>query len=151
MSHARVGRRVAILALSAMVSAMGGCTRKDSAADPSGSASAVAIPVATAAPDSAARGQVFGANPTVEHACNSICGQSQKLQCARADECLSNCIAMGSLTPCAEQFGSFYQCLLKQPLQNWECAEDGVASIKPGFCDTEQEAAVRCLETKMAH
>lgn len=44
----------------------------------------------------------------------------------------------------------FYACLEKQPTKNWECGEDGVAAIKPGFCDGEQGSAVHCMEAKIS-
>jgi hypothetical protein len=81
--------------------------------------------------------------------CSDICDRSRQLRCNRADQCESNCVAMGSVTPCSDEFSSFFQCLLRQPLQNWECGDDGVAAIKEKFCDPEQGRAVTCMEAKM--
>jgi hypothetical protein len=57
---------------------------------------------------------------------------------------------MASLTPCKKEISSFYDCLLRQPLQNWECALDGVAAIRDGLCNAQQEESLRCMEAKMA-
>jgi hypothetical protein len=57
---------------------------------------------------------------------------------------------MATVTPCSSQMGAFYQCLLAQPLGNWECDEEGMAAIREGFCDQEQEATVRCMDDKLA-
>jgi hypothetical protein len=84
----------------------------------------------------------------VKNACTSICERSQVLRCLHADECLVNCVAAGSGTPCNAEFQAFYQCLVPQPIKNWECDEDGVASIKPGNCDKEQERAIQCMAAK---
>jgi hypothetical protein len=43
---------------------------------------------------------------------------------------------------------AFYQCLVPQPIKNWECDEEGVAAIKPGICDKEQERAIQCMQAK---
>lgn len=62
---------------------------------------------------------------------------------------MGNCIAMASVTPCSEALQSLYRCLVDQPLTHWECAEDGVAAIRDGFCDAEQGQAAACMEAKM--
>jgi hypothetical protein len=56
---------------------------------------------------------------------------------------------MASLTPCQEPFSGFYRCLAGKPDSNWECSEDGVASIREGLCDKEQGQVVACMEAKM--
>jgi hypothetical protein len=84
----------------------------------------------------------------VESLCSSICERSRVLRCPRADDCMLNCVGSASGTPCNAEFQAFYRCLVPQPIKNWECAEDGVAAIKSGFCEKEQENAVRCMETK---
>lgn len=80
--------------------------------------------------------------------CSSICERSRVLRCPRADDCIPNCVGAAAGTPCNAEFQAFYRCLVPQPIKNWECAEDGVAAIKPGFCEKEQENAVRCMEAK---
>lgn len=86
--------------------------------------------------------------PDVKDACASICERSHVLRCPNADQCLVNCVAAATGTPCNAEFQAFYQCLVPQPIANWECAEDGVAAIKPGICNKEQERAIRCMESK---
>jgi hypothetical protein len=87
--------------------------------------------------------------PSLERSCRQICDRSLQLQCASADKCLPNCLAMGSATPCSDEMLGFYQCLIAQPVQNWECAPDGVAAIRRGLCGAEQERTVACMESKM--
>jgi hypothetical protein len=99
-----------------------------------------------AAQASAARMEVA---PGVERACRQICDRSRQLNCNSVDKCLPNCMAMGSATPCTNEIQDFYRCLVGQPVQNWECAPDGVAAIRAGFCDSEQGRTVVCMETKM--
>jgi hypothetical protein len=55
---------------------------------------------------------------------------------------------MGSLTPCSDPMAALYGCLAGQPLKNWECAPDGVAAVRVGFCDIEQRRAVECMESQ---
>jgi hypothetical protein len=54
-----------------------------------------------------------------------------------------------SLTPCSEPMQAFFQCLRKQPVANWQCAPEGVAAIRDGFCDKEQAETVHCMQAKM--
>jgi hypothetical protein len=61
---------------------------------------------------------------------------------------MPNCLAMAVGTPCTDEFAALYACLVKEPPERWECAEDGVAAIRDGFCEKEQERAVGCMETK---
>ena len=84
----------------------------------------------------------------VERTCTSICDRSRTLKCAHVAECQPNCVAMAVGTPCSGAFMSFYACLVREPVEHWECSEDGIAAIKDGFCQKEQEAAVGCLEAK---
>jgi hypothetical protein len=84
----------------------------------------------------------------LDSACKGICERSRALHCARANQCKTSCLAMGAGTPCTPQFLAFYDCLTHQPLERWECDEDGLGAIRPGFCDEAQERAVRCMEAQ---
>lgn len=57
--------------------------------------------------------------------------------------------AMGSVTPRSQEIGVPFPCLLKEPIQHWECDESGTAAIRDGYCDKERAAAVACMEKKM--
>jgi hypothetical protein len=81
--------------------------------------------------------------------CSEICRRSQELRCKNAHECEPNCRAMAALKPCRESVSALFGCLVRQPLTNWECAEDGVAAIREGFCEAEQARAVGCMEDKL--
>jgi hypothetical protein len=87
--------------------------------------------------------------PSLERSCREICDRSRRLNCENVAKCMPNCLAMGSLTPCTEQISAFYRCLVGEPLQHWDCAPDGVAAIRNGFCDREQGATAACMEAKM--
>lgn len=84
----------------------------------------------------------------VEKTCTSICDRSRTLKCANVAECQPNCLAMAVGTPCSSEFMRFYACLVREPVEHWECSEDGIAAIKEGFCEKEQEAAIACMEAK---
>jgi hypothetical protein len=87
--------------------------------------------------------------PELEQTCRRMCDRSVQLKCGNAAKCLPNCFAMASATPCTKEMLAMYQCLVGQPLDNWECAPDGVAAIKKGLCYEQQAAAVACMEAKM--
>jgi hypothetical protein len=56
---------------------------------------------------------------------------------------------MGTFTPCQDEFAAFYRCLKGKGDEKWECGDDGIAAIREGLCDPEQEKTVGCMETKM--
>jgi hypothetical protein len=85
----------------------------------------------------------------LERSCREICDRSRVLQCSNLSKCMPNCLGMGSLTPCSEPMQAFFQCLRKQPVANWQCAPEGVAAIRDGFCDKEQAETVQCMQAKM--
>jgi hypothetical protein len=87
--------------------------------------------------------------PEVHETCHKICERSTQLKCRNADECLANCYGMASLTPCSKEFNALFPCLLREPLEHWECGEDGIGAIRAGYCDAEQSEAVACMEKKM--
>jgi len=118
---------------------VGGCAKESNRLEALGATSA--SPLAASA---TSRTDMGG----VKDACGSICERSHVLKCKNADECLVNCLAAGAGTPCNAEFLAFYRCIVPQPINNWECAEDGVAAVKPGVCDEEQQRAVRCMQAK---
>jgi hypothetical protein len=83
----------------------------------------------------------------VEKSCNDICERSRQLACSHADECVPNCQAMGIISGCADQVAAMYRCLVQHRVSHWECADDGVAAIREGYCDKEQEQAIKCIES----
>ena len=58
---------------------------------------------------------------------------------------------MAAIGACERQFAGFYRCLSGEPSEHWRCDEDGVAAIREGFCDKEQEATVQCMEQNAQH
>lgn len=72
-------------------------------------------PAETAPAPSPARIEI---TPDLERTCRSICDRSRKLACPNAAECMANCTAMGSATPCTVEFLAMFGCLVKEPLNN---------------------------------
>jgi len=145
MSIGKVGHSHALWLLA--LSAAAGCARESNRQLPGDAPApsvARAVPVAEQAHVSPVK-----VPETVVSACRQICGRSVELKCSHANECEPNCVATASATPCAAAFSTFYDCLVKQPVKNFECDEDGVASVREGFCDAEQATALRCMEAKM--
>jgi hypothetical protein len=140
--------------LTLLASAFAACGRKEPPAtesEPAASSAriATAAPIASVAPTARSTSDRRVATPVVRDACRSICERSRQLQCKNTRECLSNCLGMASLTPCSEPISQFFQCLVGEPLEHWECDEDGIGSIREGYCDSEQARAVSCAETKL--
>lgn len=146
-----------------LIGASVACSKKAADPPPPGPAATEAASVAARAATSASpppeRATVTGsAAPSAGLAavpeglardCKKICAHSDELKCAHATECLPNCIAAAAVTPCASEFRALYACLVPQPLQNWQCDEDGVAAIRDGFCEAEQKASFECMQQKM--
>ena len=158
-------RSIASPLLLAVVLASLGCIRKDNSAEstndagrgPSSSGEAER-PIARrssaskdmGAPDAnLAAVLVPAASQNLKSACTEICQHSQRLKCKHSEECIPNCLGMGALTPCSKNATELYRCLTGQPAQNWECAPDGVAAIRDGFCEREQSEMVACMEARM--
>jgi hypothetical protein len=97
----------------------------------------------------ATAGPIAVGSVATDRRCTDICERSRLLKCDHPEACKPNCMAMASLTPCSEEFVSFHKCLVGEPPQHWECAEDGVAAIRDGFCEAEQKRAANCMTAKM--
>jgi hypothetical protein len=128
--------------------ALAACERK-----PSQATQGSGQPISAVAPSTAASTPAPSANAApaaaLSERCGQICENSRKLGCKNMRECQSNCVAMGSLRPCVEAVTALYTCLSAQPSERWECAEDGVAAIREGFCESEQERAVACMDKNL--
>lgn len=111
-------------------------------------AAAPAAPAVTAAASAGSAGLLPEAARLIESQCTSICQRSSSLHCAHAENCTPNCLAMAVGTPCSAEFSALYRCLAREPAEHWECADDGVAAVREGFCEKEQEAVVGCMEAR---
>jgi hypothetical protein len=131
------------------VLALAGCARSDPLRDTGRDASFLpsSPPVAGQHPPARPSALIPPSRKLVD-TCKEICDQSAGLNCKNAARCLSNCIAIGSSGPCTEVTTVFYECLQKQPLASWECAGNGLASIRAGICDQEREKVVGCIAEK---
>jgi len=85
---------------------------------------------------------------SAQEACRVVCDRSARLKCKHTEECVPNCLGMATLTPCSPEFSALFRCWLHEPLEHWECGEDGVGAIRDGYCDKEQAAVVTCMEQK---
>jgi hypothetical protein len=61
---------------------------------------------------------------------------------------MENCMAMGQ-TPCAAEMLRLFRCAVFEPMSHFKCADDGVAVIRPGYCDKEQERTFVCMQNRM--
>lgn len=121
-------------------------------------ADAEAAPVASraavlaSAASAASAAPLVPADATTRAQCANICERSNTLHCKQASECLPNCLAMQAATPCGVPFSAFYACLVREPTSHYQCDEQsGVAQIKDGFCEKEQQVAYQCMAEKMKH
>jgi hypothetical protein len=78
--------------------------------------------------------------------CNDLCTKTAPLHCKSAGECLERCREMGSLGSCKSEMTDAFRCFARQPVQNWYCDDEDIASIKEGYCDSEQERFLACMQ-----
>jgi hypothetical protein len=148
-----LGRSVALafaFAASTALGTLGGCTR----AKPTGgeqsagiatasaeAAKALAPSAAVVAPSAAAATNA----PAVPAPCDALCGRTAALRCgASAEECLAGCQEMASATVCQKEMLAALRCMSAHPIGDWEC-DQSMASIRPGFCETEQSLVAACI------
>ncbi len=77
--------------------------------------------------------------------CEEICRIAVPLHCTHQDECVQGCESMASAPMCKAELNRMYDCLLRQPVESWECDENGVGAIRDPFCGKEQAAVVNCV------
>jgi hypothetical protein len=134
-----IGRAVAASICVALCLMAGACNRSDTPAEPTHTAAASASP--SAAPV-ASHGEA-----ATDPACANICRNTLALHCSKAAACAENCQTMAQSPVCGELMHAVLVCFGKQPLERWECDEDGNAAIKDGFCDAEQSAFAHCAQS----
>jgi hypothetical protein len=144
MSIGTVGHSYAVWLLALVAAA---CARESNRQPPGDAPAPSAAPVVPVAQQ--AQLAPVKVPEAIVSACRQICRRSVELHCSHANECEPNCVAAASETPCSQAFSTFYDCLTRQPLQNFQCDEDGVAAVREGVCDQEQAATLRCVEAKM--
>jgi hypothetical protein len=136
-----------VVALLATATVLSCAESKPSRETPAATASSV-VPAAaavTTAPLGAPSARVAEVVPV----CRALCEHTSSLGCPARNECLDTCVGMAAATPCTGAVVALYECLRREPLSRWECAEDGAAAIRDGSCDDEQSRAVHCLETEV--
>lgn len=83
--------------------------------------------------------------------CERVCAHTAPLACSEQAECAASCAEMHrSVQTCKPKLEVFLRCLVSRPLTDFECDDDGIASIKDGPCDLEQGAVAQCLVSTAA-
>jgi hypothetical protein len=79
--------------------------------------------------------------------CDKFCTTANSLKCPNTPmNCVAACQQLITAVPkCQTQLEAVVNCSANQPVSNWECAADGEAEIKDGFCDPEGQAAAICI------
>jgi hypothetical protein len=83
-------------------------------------------------------------NPTANAVCTQVCDRTEKLHCGPLEACMAACAAASDGSVCPAEMSKLMSCALKQPAEHWECSDEGVAAIRDGYCDKEQEAFMSC-------
>jgi hypothetical protein len=129
-----------------MVLAMGAAcdspSSRDTAADVAHSPSVASAVSASAA--KAPLAPASAAQPT--NPCPTLCERSRTLNCPSQDDCNGVCRGMQDTQACSGEMSAVFACMVGEPIQHWECSEDGLPALKDGHCDPQQSALFRCLE-----
>jgi len=51
---------------------------------------------------------------------------------------------------CPGELDSFIRCALDEPMEHFECGDEGVAALQDGYCDWEQQAFATCVQLQVA-
>ena len=78
--------------------------------------------------------------------CAAVCERSRELSCNKRESCPALCREMLEDAACRTELVNALRCFAEKPAANWECGEDGLASIREGFCDAEQGHFAACVE-----
>ena len=139
----------------ALLGSLTACQRPSDAV-PDATASARAAPTPALAPSAtptlSAATPASSAGSTARTSgdlCVDICELTKPLRCSAQSQCVPDCHEMRSGEHCRAQMDAFVACLVRHPVDRWECVEDGTASIKEGFCDPEQEAYILCVASAL--
>jgi hypothetical protein len=77
--------------------------------------------------------------------CVSTCEARQKvLECGSAS-CKDLCEKLHSSPVCGRELQTFEACVLKQPVEKWECDGAHEPTVKPDVCAPESAAVMKCL------
>lgn len=77
--------------------------------------------------------------------CAEVCDRTMKLGCGPRATCLEACSAANDGSICGDEMNAFMDCALTHPASHWECSENGVAAIRQGYCDREQQSFMHCF------
>ena len=81
--------------------------------------------------------------------CVVLCDRSRELGCKKQQECPALCRQMLDDGSCKAELTSAFRCFAREPASNWECGEEGIASIKDGYCDAQQARYFGCMAKTM--
>lgn len=98
-------------------------------------ASAVKPPVAAVSATSAA----------ATAPCRTMCSHARELGCTGLSHCSESCAELLAAPECKAQLDVALGCMVREPREHWTCNEDGLASIRDGYCNAEQGAYIECL------
>jgi hypothetical protein len=80
----------------------------------------------------------------VDSRCLQICGHVSKLNCGTESVCVQGCSQMVNIPKCTPQMNAFIDCISKESIDHFECGEQGIPSIKEGYCNDEQARFAEC-------
>jgi hypothetical protein len=102
-----------------------------------GSAVAAPAPAARVAPSTAP----MATKSNLVELCAGICLRAQELKCEGAAHCASLCVESMSEVPCPAEMTTATRCMLQHPASDWTCTPEGLASIRDGICEQEQQSS----------
>ena len=122
-----------------------GCDRRASDSEPAPAVSAAAAAAATTAAPSAATVTPAPA----QELCRVPCQRGSELGCKNASLCAARCAEMANGQLCQEEMRSVLACITREPSSNWECDEEGLAAIREGYCEREQQGFLDCVQRQL--
>ncbi len=81
-------------------------------------------------------------------ACRVMCAKAAEVECPvpiAQDQCVESCEWYTTMvTACASEWEAVVQCTGSRPVTDFECTDNGSAELRPGVCETEDDAFLDC-------
>ena len=107
----------------------------------------VDVPVAPlVAPVPPGKAKPLSIEPKANDTCATICRRSNELNCKiQSDQCINVCREMQDVPVCKAEMEKVVSCMVSRSATDWECSEEGIAALKNGACDSQQNGFINCM------
>lgn len=108
---------------------------------------ALGLTLSFACGDDGGDGEDVGSRESISTLCQRACATAASLSCPNQDDaaCRNDCEQAEAAQTCQVEARTAVECFAGRPASDWECDEDGEATLKDEVCAAEGNAALACL------